>query len=642
MLGRDTHIIAVCCAAIDSNYNKHYMRYFSEFAKGYNYKLLYFRSFSDLYRATSNGKHDMGESCIFSLINHNLIDAMIILSETIKCPPVRKKIIEQARRNDIPVISIDHTMNDCYNITYDYKTALEKILCHLVEDHHYTRINFIAGIKGNHFSDERIEIYKKVLSEHGIPIEEERIGYGGFWSTPTKNVINDFINSDLPMPQAIACANDIMAITAYHSLMEAGYNLPDDIAITGFDGIIQAVDHFPPITTAQHDYKNAVIKSFDLLQDIFNGKEVPTQNYINSNVIIGGSCGCLQENAVQYNNLAFNLNNKYDDQIHFNQIQINMSADLNDNSSFQGVFDKLTHYENNFFSHRFWLCIVDNFLTEEEELSDIIDEQSYSHLGYSKHMDVVLSKHDKVWQGMTDFETSKLLPNLEQVLEEEDNVMFVPLHVLDRTIGYAALVYEPDRMNMEQLYQFLMNVSNALETMKIHQRQQNIISNLETKYIHDPLTGLLNRRGFYQKVLPQFNQCIEEQRHFVVLSVDLNGLKKINDNYGHSDGDISISAIGNILIESSINNETCARFGGDEFVMAGPLAEGFNACDYKNIIQTNIDTFNNTHNYPYEVSASIGVITGIPTKDISLDDFIKAADEEMYKDKVIHHQLRED
>lgn len=54
-------------------------------------------------------------------------------------------------------------------------------------------------------------------------------------------------------------------------------------------------------------------------------------------------------------------------------------------------------------------------------------------------------------------------------------------------------------MNMEQLYQFLMNVSTALETMKVHQRQQNIISSLENKYIHDPLTGLLKQTRFLSK-----------------------------------------------------------------------------------------------------------------------------------------------
>lgn len=642
MLKFKNRVIAVCCAAIDSDYTEHYMNYFVEFSKKYNFKILFFRSFSDLYRARSGGKHDEGESYIFNLINHKLIDAMIILSETIKCQKVRDEIVSEAIENNIPVISIDRPLEGCYNISYDYKSALEKILCHLIEDHHYTTINFIAGIKGNYYSEERIEIYKKVLAEHGIPIEEERIGYGSFWKAPTKHVIKQFMESDLPMPQAIACANDIMAITAFHTLADAGYNIPEDIAITGFDGITSAIDHFPPITTAQHDFKNAVILSFDLLNDLFNGKEIPKQNILPSKVMIGGSCGCNQKNLKQYSNLSYKLNNKFDNQIYFNDHQINMSADLTDNNSFQGVFDTLTHYEKFFCSHRFWLCIVDNFLTEEEELSDILDEQTYSHSGYSNHMDVVLSKHDTVWQGMTDFETVNLLPNLEQILEEEDNIMFVPLHVLSHTIGYVAFVYEPDKINMEQLYQFLMNVSNSLETMKVHQRQQNIISNLENKYIHDPLTGLLNRRGFYQKVLQQFKQCVTEQKHFIAISVDLNGLKKINDTYGHSDGDIAISAIGNILIKSSICDETCARFGGDEFVMAGPLADNLEATDFLDKIHENINIFNETHDYPYNVSASIGIITGVPTEDISLDDFIKAADEEMYKDKVLHHQLRKD
>ena len=61
--------------------------------------------------------------------------------------------------------------------------------------------------------------------------------------------------------------------------------------------------------------------------------------------------------------------------------------------------------------------------------------------------------------------------------------MFCPLHVLDMTIGYVVLAYDSEMMNMEYLYQFLMNISNALENTKTHQRQQNIISSLENKYI---------------------------------------------------------------------------------------------------------------------------------------------------------------
>lgn len=72
-----------------------------------------------------------------------------------------------------------------------------------------------------------------------------------------------------------------------------------------------------------------------------------------------------------------------------------------------------------------------------------------------------------------------------------------------------------------------------------------------------------------------------------------------------------------------------------------PSADGLDANDFWDKIHQNINIYNKMHNHPYDVSASIGIITGIPTPEISLDDFIKAADEEMYKDKVLHHQLRE-
>ena len=78
------------------------------------------------------------------------------------------------------------------------------------------------------------------------------------------------------------------------------------------------------------------------------------------------------------------------------------------------------------------------------------------------------------------------------------------------------------------------------------------------------------------------------------------------------------------------------------FRSAGPLADGLDNDYFSDKLHHNMNIFNEVHNYPYNISASIGVITGIPTHDISLDDFIKAADEEMYKDKVIHHQLRKE
>lgn len=215
--------------------------------------------------------------------------------------------------------------------------------------------------------------------------------------------------------------------------------------------------------------------------------------------------------------------------------------------------------------------------------------------------------------------------------------MFLPLHVLEQTIGYVALVFDPDIMRMNYVYQFFMNISNALETTKTHQRQQAIINNLEIKYIHDPMTGLFNRRGFYQRLEPVYNICAKESCKVLVMSVDLNGLKQINDTYGHADGDIAITTIGKALSYVASDKHTCARFGGDEFVVAGPVENDEEGEEFYKEVLAYLDRFNEKSNRPYQVSASIGYVTGTPDNGITLDEFIKAADEKMYQEKVRYH-----
>ena len=63
------------------------------------------------------------------------------------------------------------------------------------------------------------------------------------------DLIEDFINSKLPFPEAIVCANDSMAIAAIYYLAEHGFNVPGDVAVTGFDALPEALDHTPSITT---------------------------------------------------------------------------------------------------------------------------------------------------------------------------------------------------------------------------------------------------------------------------------------------------------------------------------------------------------------------------------------------------------
>lgn len=127
------------------------------------------------------------------------------------------------------------------------------------------------------------------------------------------------------------------------------------------------------------------------------------------------------------------------------------------------------------------------------------------------------------------------------------------------------------------------------------------------------------------------------QEKYWLVSIDLNGLKQINDTYGHADGDIAITTIGKTLEHVFPSEFTCARFGGDEFVVSGKVESEEQLKEYCDGVKQQLEEFNQNSGKPYQVSGSIGYVTGVPSMEITLDEFIKAADEKMYEDKVHYH-----
>lgn len=627
--------IAVCFAGINEEYNDSLLNAAYHLTSEFHFKLLYFGSFSPMYEFE---KHDKGESHVFHLINFEDIDGLILLSETIKKAEVRTSIVERALKARIPVVSIDHYIEGCYNINFRYTKALEKIITHLIEEHHFTKLNFMAGIKGNPFSEERLDVYKRVLTEHGLPVEEERILYGNFCYYPTKEKIREFIESGISMPEAVVCANDTMAIAAIEELMEEGYAVPDDVMVTGMDGIREALAHSPAIITAKQDFGTTMLRAFQILQTVFEGKTAQKQTWIDSEVIYDQEIGIEQQLRYKYTTLNRNLYNQIDNFEYFTKKQIEFTEDLADNRSFQDVFENLRKYPHFFFADSFWLCIVDDYMSEKEVLMDIIDDFKVIKTDYSQTMNLMLARRKGEWLGIIDFPTKNLLPDLDAILEEENNLMFFPLHLLEKTIGYVALVYDPKKMNMYHAYQIFMNIGITLEGIKIRQQQQAIIDKLEVKYVHDPMTGLLNRRGFYQQLASVYENCLKDGKRVMFISVDLNGLKPINDTYGHADGDLAISTVGKSLVVSSAKHDyTCARFGGDEFVVAGQIENEGEMEEFCDKVREFLEDFNEKSGKPYRLSASIGAVCGEPDPDMTMDEFIKAADEKMYEEKVRYH-----
>ena len=157
---------------------------------------------------------------------------------------------------------------------------------------------------------------------------------------------------------------------------------------------------------------------------------------------------------------------------------------------------------------------------------------------------------------------------------------------------------------------------------------------LHTASITDELTGLLNRRGFSLFAKKQSDIADRDKSSFSILYADLNEMKKINDEFGHKEGDQALIDFATMLTKTFRASDIIARIGGDEFTVL--ITEPHRAATEKIVsrhLQDNLRLHNEEAEKGYELSASIGMVHYDPEQPCSLDELLARADELMYEQK---------
>lgn len=191
-----------------------------------------------------------------------------------------------------------------------------------------------------------------------------------------------------------------------------------------------------------------------------------------------------------------------------------------------------------------------------------------------------------------------------------------------------------------------VHISTAIKSMVLLQQQDRVQMRLEetmAKLVEnnkvlqimsktDQLTGLLNRWGFLeaiQNVMETSARC--EKGAF--MCIDMDGLKKINDTYGHDDGDFALQSVSSILRHACGETALVARFGGDEFVVFGCEEACGSAEDALARIRMETNEFNKATEKPYEIDMSIGVCEVVCAPNVDVFQAISRADRLLYQEK---------
>jgi len=161
-------------------------------------------------------------------------------------------------------------------------------------------------------------------------------------------------------------------------------------------------------------------------------------------------------------------------------------------------------------------------------------------------------------------------------------------------------------------------------------RVDRLVADLEDAAMIDPLTGLLNRRGFGEVISSEIQRALRTERPFSLLLADIDHFKRVNDRSGHQAGDAVLSRVGGLLNAHKRAIDSAARLGGEEFAVLVPETDAAGAHAVAERLRRQLRKDFACDAAP--ITVSIGIAT-FPDDARDFDDLLLAADKAMYRAK---------
>jgi len=174
-----------------------------------------------------------------------------------------------------------------------------------------------------------------------------------------------------------------------------------------------------------------------------------------------------------------------------------------------------------------------------------------------------------------------------------------------------------------------LTISTSLLFFLFLKKQYDFNFSLQQQSFIDPLTSLLNRRGFNTYAHPLLSILKREKKPYSILFLDIDFFKKVNDTYGHDVGDKVLQELAQILLNFFRNSDLVARWGGEEFIVMLHECSKNQAVEKAEILRKKIEAFKKKDLPQFTIS--IGVKEGSYLN--SINDSIQAADELLYTAK---------
>ena len=605
-------------------------------------KLICFTSFSDSYSSKTYSKfvrYDEGDIVSVELPDLDDFDGIIKVDQSAS-GYFAEHLMKRLQGITIPVINVGSKVDGLINILNDEERSFEDVVEHVITVHGCRDIYHLAGIPDKYYTIERLESYKRALESHGIEYDQSKVYYGTLWRDCGEPALDYFLEDcrkhGREYPEAIVCANDYSAMGLVSACRARGIQVPEDIIITGYDGIEEAYQGYPSITTSEQPFYDSGYESVYAIKRIWEGDNITDNIRIKGRLMCNQSCGCKSLTTNSVEDIRGVFQGRLDGASYLAQSMTNLTLSVSGAETLEDCFEEIsrnaaidTGFED------LLLCMPDDW-----DQKRTIDENFHK---IEENMNVVAGFIGGDKAERTVFRKRDILP--KALLEDDKPYYIFPIHHLQYYMGYMIVSPRDQSYNKLTMHAWIVNLGCMLDNWRVRQELNTALKHMEKLYNRDMLTNLYNRHG-YEMFFDEFcKDCMKTGQPLAVILIDMDDLKYVNDNFGHGEGDYSLCTIAEAMFVAAKDGEICLRTGGDEFIVLARNYSEENARSFISKMREHIERRIRRDGKPYPVNISTGYCIKIPDPNIEQiteisEEYQKVADKMMYEEKKTHKARR--
>jgi len=209
----------------------------------------------------------------------------------------------------------------------------------------------------------------------------------------------------------------------------------------------------------------------------------------------------------------------------------------------------------------------------------------------------------------------------------------VPIVVLTAVENETLAIQSLQEGAQDYLAKGQINGGSLWHALRYAMERQRVQLELLNLSLIDDLTGLNNRRGFLRLGEHHMKLAYRTGKPFLIAFIDLDELKRINDTFGHQEGNHALVDASNVLKDSFRQSDILARIGGDEFAALVVEASDHSIETIVHRVQHKLDSLNADPGRRYDLSLSIGIVAADLTEHANLEALVSQADALMYRHK---------